>query len=50
MCEDVCPYLLQDFSNARADLLKGLRRELIFAEVLQHLEVRTSRDMCETMS
>lgn len=36
-CES--PYLLQYFSDARSHLLKGLRGELIFAEVLQDLGV-----------
>lgn len=31
-------YLLQDFGDASAHLLKGLRGELVFAQVLQDLQ------------
>ena len=42
-------YLLQYFSDACAHLLKGLRGELIFTEVLQDLRVETRGDMFETI-
>lgn len=46
-CES--PYLLQYFSDARSHLLKGLRGELIFTEILQDLGIRIRRDTCETI-
>lgn len=33
----MCTHLLQDFGDAGAHLLKGLRGELVFAQVLQDL-------------
>lgn len=34
----MCTHLLQDFGDAGAHLLKGLRGELVFAQVLQDLQ------------
>lgn len=43
----MCTHLLQDFGDAGAHLLKGLRGELVFAQVLQDLQ-RARRHTRET--